>query len=292
MINKMVAESAGEVFEICFYGNHAAKYGKTAMKTLLAETADSSGKSVVIGRVVVIPGEIDDEAGRNLAGETVPVVLGCTDVTVSEKVCLKTYQKAVDCLFEHGVIPEVQIPILSGNLSKAEAESFYREMVNRGITFMELEHVSKCRPGGMPESLDRYDPKQYGDLLILIFELWRKDRMAGKKIRIREFENLAGAIGGGHRYFCGISGACQGRIDWTDEGEPSFCNCAVFRNISKKCKGCRWVSICRQGCILEYPGSAPERNYFCDAYQMYYEYALPRMLDLLRMINHQQAECD
>lgn len=41
--------------------------------------------------------------------------------------------------------------------------------------------ASKYRPGGRPKSLERYDPKQYGELLILIFELWRKDRMAGKK---------------------------------------------------------------------------------------------------------------
>lgn len=291
MIKEIVAEADGGVFEICFYGNPAVKYGKTAMKTILDETAAFPGQPVIMGRVFADAREIDDEAGRNLAGGAVPVVLGRIDPAISEKFDLTIYQKAVDCLTGHGVVPEVQIPILSGNLSKEEAESFYREMVRRGVASMELEHVSKCRPGGIPESLERYDPKQYGDLLILIFELWRKDRMAGKKIRIREFENLAGAICGGYRYFCGIGGTCQGRAHWTEKEGLSLCNCADKKKISKKCKECRWVSICQQGCVFEYSDNEPAGNYFCDAYQMYYEYALPRMLDLLRMINHQQIEC-
>lgn len=290
-INEMTAGSAGGVFEVCFYGNQAAKYGKIVMETLLAKTADLSGQPVIMGRVFADIREIDDEVGRNLAGEAVPVVLGRIDPAISEKMDLNIYQKAVNCLLGHGVVPEVQIPILSGNLSKEEAESFYREMVRRGVTSMELEHVSKCLPGGEPESLERYDPKQYGELLILIFELWRKDRMAGKKIRIREFENLAGAICGGHRYFCGISGICRGRAHWTEKEGLSLCNCADKKKISKKCKECRWVSICQQGCVFEYSDNVSAGNYFCDAYQMYYEYALPRMLDLLRMINHQQIEC-
>lgn len=284
-IKKLVAEAADEVFEICFYGNDAVKYGKTAMKTILAETEDLPVKPVVMGRIFAAPGEIDDEVARNLFGEAVPVMLGCTDFLISDKADFKIYQKAVDCLLGHGVIPEVQIPILSGNLSKEEARLFYRELVDRGITSMELEHVSKYRPGGRPKSLERYDPKQYGELLILMFELWRKDRMAGKKIRIRAFENLAGAISGGHRYGCGISGTCRGRVHGTDGSGLSFCDCAALENISKNCRGCRWISICKQGCVFEYSDKASDRNYFCDAYKMYYEFALPGMLEVLRIIN-------
>jgi uncharacterized protein len=51
------------------------------------------------------------------------------------------------------------------------------------------------------------------------------------------------------------------------------------------CLSCKWYSLCKGGCKRDRDyKSIIEKNYFCESYYEFYEYAIPRMQDLLKQM--------
>ncbi len=238
-------------------------------------------KEPITCRVFVSPQKINPETAKMRSGARTALILKAEQPWDKDS---EIFRKALACLTACGIVPEVYIPILSGGFSEAELARFYREMVDCGIRFMDLEHVSAYSPEAAQRLKPQIDVFSYERLLKTLFQLWCTDRMQGRNIKIRAFENLAGAVCGGELYPCGISGSCGECCWWTEAYGWVMCRRDRLNEISGKCKLCRWVSICHQGCVLEYQKGSGQENCFCDAYRNYYESALPGMLDLLRAL--------
>ena len=150
----------------------------------------------------------------------------------------------------------------------------------------------------------------YRDFLFALFQLWWEDRMGGSAVYILEFDRLAGLLKGVLPSDCYENGrrrsqnliAPDGRVYPEDDallsGEalgnivemdlPSMEKAYFQQGVtawkgleaSPACRGCRWAILCGGN----WDGWRGERKMLCPAYREFYEFAVPRLLDLLREI--------
>ncbi len=55
--------------------------------------------------------------------------------------------------------------------------------------------------------------------------------------------------------------------------------------VDEKCKICKWYKICRGGCRRDrepFADDKPVLNYFCDSYYAFFDYAMDRMIDIVK----------
>ncbi len=156
-------------------------------------------------------------------------------------------------------------------------------------------------------------PSLYASFLKNLFDLWYEDVRAGRFIYIRYFENLLGMLIGRAPESCGLSGQCALQFVVEADGSVYPCDFYVldghrmgnvhthsfeemafskpaqdFLNapcVHESCKTCRYLRICRGGCRRDREqDEGIGLNYFCPAYQEFFEYALPRLAGLARQI--------
>lgn len=156
-------------------------------------------------------------------------------------------------------------------------------------------------------------PTLYASFLKTLFDLWYEDVCAGRFIYIRYFENLLGMLIGHAPESCGLSGQCALQFVVEADGGVYPCDFYVLDEhklgnvfdhslmemaeseaaraflaapyVHEKCKNCRFFAICRGGCRRDRDlGGTIDLNYFCPAYEEFFEYALPRMMNLARQI--------
>lgn len=160
-------------------------------------------------------------------------------------------------------------------------------------------------------------PKDYGDFLKKLFDLWYKDFMNGKKISIRMFDNIIQILMGYPPESCDMKGFCSANLVIEADGSVYPCDFYVldewklgdvynnkisemiksnraldFVTISKKipeqCKECDFFFVCKSGCRRHYEpirNNDLEKNYFCDAYKEFYKYSLPRFNEIVGILN-------
>ena len=208
------------------------------------------------------------------------------------------------------------LTVVTGQTADAISKiySFYRRS---GLLYQQyipcLDPLEEER-GSSPYSLT---PEKYGKFLKTLFDLWYRDLQAGKFIYIRYFENLLGMLLGGHPESCGMSGNCMiqniveadgsvypcdfycldkwklGNIRDDDfasmaENQTASAFLAEAKREMPDCKGCKWYFICRGGCRRDrepMEENAPVKNYFCSAYQEFFEYAMPRLQEVAANIS-------
>ncbi len=163
--------------------------------------------------------------------------------------------------------------------------------------------------GSNPYSLT---PEAYAKFLKTLFDLWYRDVKAGNFIYIRYFENLVGMAMGYPPESCGLSGRCV--IQNVVEADGSVYPCDFYAldewklgnirtdsipgmmkspaaqkflaaplDIPEKCRSCRHYAICRGGCRRDREpmrGDTLPLNYFCPAYEEFFDYAMPRLQEL------------
>jgi uncharacterized protein len=150
-------------------------------------------------------------------------------------------------------------------------------------------------------------PKQYGDFLCRLFDLWYG--YGPEKLNIREFDSLVSYYVMGKHTICTYSKQCAGFVVIEHTGD-AFC-CEFFveprwrlgniletpleklagdskkrtfaRNKQKlcdKCLVCRHLDICRGGCMkdrIRWNDKDGEReSYFCESYRQFFDHTLPR----------------
>lgn len=154
-------------------------------------------------------------------------------------------------------------------------------------------------PGSMNYSLT---PEMYGQFMIDLFDCWKEDVYRGTTPAIRQFENYIGILRGILPESCEQRGICS--VQHVVEADGSVYPCDFYvldeyrmgnlkeesflaiherirssfflqnaDNHTVQCRKCRWFSLCRGGCRRhrEQQGTDFGLNYFCKAYQMFFE---------------------
>ena len=158
-------------------------------------------------------------------------------------------------------------------------------------------------------------PEKYGEFLKSMFDAWYLDMRSGTYVYNRYFENLMMIMAGQQPESCNMRGVCGKQ--WVFEADGSVYPCDFYAldqwrlgNIQENsfvemdekrdglgfiqwsmrqqedCQKCRWFGLCRNGCRRNREPVTAEhtnRNYFCKSYQMFFEYAYPRLEEIYQL---------
>ena len=158
-------------------------------------------------------------------------------------------------------------------------------------------------------------PEKYGEFLKSMFDAWYLDMRSGTYVYNRYFETLMMIMAGQQPESCNMRGVCGKQ--WVFEADGSVYPCDFyaldqwrlgniqensFEEMDEKrdglgfiqwsmrqqedCQKCRWFGLCRNGCRRNREPVTAEhtnRNYFCKSYQMFFEYAYPRLEEIYQL---------
>lgn len=183
---------------------------------------------------------------------------------------------------------------------------FYKKM-----DFNYLQFIPCLDPVGVEKGKEEYSllPKEYGGFLCGLFDLWYEDYIHGRRISIRTFDNYLEMLRGYPPEACDMQGHCSvqhvieadgsvypcdfyvldfwrlGNITEDDFGDfekkkPTECFIRSSENLDEACVKCSYYPLCRGGCRRLREENGNGRNYFCEAYKMFFDYALLRLMKI------------
>lgn len=190
--------------------------------------------------------------------------------------------------------------------------NFYKKNKLQYLQFIPCLDPLGEEPGKQDYSLT---PKDYGNFLNTLFDLWYRDVKNGCPVSVRQFENYIAMILGYPPESCGMSGMCGYQHVVEADGSVYPCDFYVLdqyrlgnlkevsfeainqkrkelhfiedsMSVHVKCKSCRYFSLCRGGCRRHRPvleDGTLGLNYFCESYEMFFAYTGNRMGELARM---------
>ena len=227
-----------------------------------------------------------------------------------------TYQKvlaAIRLLEAYQV--EYNILTVVNAASARNAQKIYNFFKKTGIRYQ--QYIECLDPIGEVPGQHEYSltPARYEHFLKSIFDAWYLDMKSGTYVYNRYFENLMMILDGQRPESCSMNGRC-GR-QWLIEADGSTYPCDFYaldewrlgninqdsfeqmdekrealgfvqwsRQIPEQCKNCKWFGLCRNGCRRNrepVTADCTQVNYFCPAYQGFFEYAYPRLVEIYRM---------
>lgn len=191
--------------------------------------------------------------------------------------------------------------------------SFYKENNLNFLQFIPCLDPFGEAPGQRGYSLT---PRDYGDFLITLFDLWYQDVKNGQAVFIRQFENYIEMLLGLPPESCGMSGVCGCQYVVEADGSVYPCDFYVLDEyrlgnlnvqtmkeinekrreigfieksavIAERCRTCTYFPLCRGGCRRQRPigkNGKPGLNFFCESYEMFFSHAAPKLHTLAREI--------
>ena len=158
-------------------------------------------------------------------------------------------------------------------------------------------------------------PKQYGEFLCRIFDRWYE--YGPEKVSIRDFDSILAFCVTGKHTICTFDKQCSGYIVIEHNGDAVCCDFFVEpkwrlgnifetpidklaydkkkrtfarakQKICDKCLLCRHLVICRAGCQkdrIASDGQQKRESYFCESYKRFFDYAMPRFMQIAATIN-------
>jgi uncharacterized protein len=169
------------------------------------------------------------------------------------------------------------------------------------------------------------NPESYAFFLKRFFDKWCVDFMGGREVSVRYFDNLVRMVMGMPPEMCSLLGSCQCQFVFEADGSVYPCdfyvtdewklgniyenellglykseNCTRFIESSlypaSICHNCKWKLLCRGGCRRDRDNpniKELERNYYCESFYEFLEYAYPRLIDVakyVQMVHSQRRE--
>lgn len=219
--------------------------------------------------------------------------------------CGRVKEKAE--LLQHYEVDFNILTVLTGYCAD-NIERIYRFFRKSGLRYLQfipclrpMEGVHSAEINGEKAEGGMYmTPRQYGDFLIKLFNLYVKDYVRGNYTSIRLFDNWVRLYLGQQPEQCGILGHCSHQFVVEGNGNVYPCDfyCTdnwLLGNISdsdfdtlahsekataflkesleipKKCKSCRYYPLCRAGGCKR---SRQDADY-CEAYKKFFSSCLP-----------------
>jgi uncharacterized protein len=192
-----------------------------------------------------------------------------------------------------------------------QAQAIYSFFRRNGLRYQQyipcLDPLGEQR-GARVSSLT---PELYAKFLIELFDLWYTDLNRGHFVYIRYFDNIAAMLRGLPPESCGLNGMCSRQYVVEADGGVYPCDFYVLDEYllgnlcqdefpaldaarerigfiaasvcrDPRCMDCCWRPLCNGGCRRDREGQfGLGNNYFCEAYQAFFSYALPKYRQLL-----------
>ncbi|MCL2616431.1 MAG: anaerobic sulfatase maturase [Defluviitaleaceae bacterium] len=156
--------------------------------------------------------------------------------------------------------------------------------------------------------------KAFSKFLCRIFDLWHADFIKNDYYSIRAFDNYIHMLAGRPPENCAMNGVCNayalveanGSVYPCDfyavdrfllgnvathnfkemlQGDSAEAFITPSMHVNQACKVCEYFYICRGGCRRDREplnNGVLSGNRYCEAYKMFFEHALPRMMEIAR----------
>ena len=231
-----------------------------------------------------------------------------------EKGTFNRVMAAIRLLEKHGVDFNILTVVSAANARRGQqVYSFFKKQGFRYQQYIEcLDPIGEVQ-GGHEYSLT---PERYEAFLKSVFNAWYQDMKAGRYVYNRYFENLMMLLTGQAPESCNLRGVCSPQ--WVIEADGSVYPCDFYaldqwrlgniltdsfeameevrqtcgfvewsRRLPEDCKACRWLPLCRNGCRRNrepVTAGSTGKNYFCEAYKHFLEYACPRLMEVCQLL--------
>ena len=234
-----------------------------------------------------------------------------------------TYVKVTEtaALFDKYKVEYNILFVVTGQTTRAP-ETLYDFFKTNGFNF--LQFIPCLEPEGHERGVLKYSlkPEQFTYFLKRFFDKWYVDFMGGREVSVRYFDNLVRMVMGMHPEMCSLLGSCQCQFVFESNGSVYPCDFYVtdawklgnihengllelyesstsrrFKESSlaaaSSCSKCKWKNLCRSGCRRDRENTRTkelERNYYCQAYKNFLEYAYPKLFKVARYVKMMQAK--
>jgi len=209
---------------------------------------------------------------------------------------------------EYGV--EFSALILLNNINVEQPEKLFDFVVENGLMYLQFIPCIETDPATGKTADFSITPRQYGDFLCRLFDLWCEH--GPEKLNIRDFDSLVTYYVLGSHTICTYSKQCAGFVVIEHNGD-AFC-CEFFvepkwrlgsiletsleklagdsrkkafardkQKLCTQCLVCRYLDICRGGCMkdrVRAGAGAEGPSYFCEAYKHFFDYTTPRFMEI------------
>lgn len=185
-------------------------------------------------------------------------------------------------------------------------DRIFNFLIELGVQFMQFIPCVEIEPESQKIADFSISPEQYGRFLCKTFDFWCN--YGFKNLSIRDFDSILSYCISGRHTICTYDKRCgqyiviehngdafccdffvepkyrMGNILQTSIGQLASCVIKkefsrVKQNISNKCLICKYLDICRGGCLKNRTvinhGDFGRESYFCEAYKRFFDYSLP-----------------
>jgi uncharacterized protein len=226
--------------------------------------------------------------------------------------------RAIENCRNHQV--EFNALILLNNRNVEHTDELFDFLIGNDITYLQFIPCIETDPAtGAPADFS-ITPNQYGDFLCRLFDRWYD--YGTEKLNIREFDSLLTYLVMGSHTICTYSKQCAGFVVIEHTGD-AFC-CEFFvepkwrlgniletplerlavsankrafarekQNLPGKCLVCRYLDICRGGCMkdrVRWNDNLNRESYFCEGYKQFFDYTMPRFMQIAAAIKNGSAD--
>jgi len=195
-------------------------------------------------------------------------------------------------------------------------ERLFDFLVGQGIRYLQFIPCVELDPLTGRTADFSITPEQYGEFLCRIFDRWYD--YGPQNISIRDFDSILSYCITGQHTICTFNKQCSQYIVVEHTGdcfpcdffvEPKWRLGNIFetpiekiaagarkrefarakQNLCNKCLLCRHLDVCRGGCMKDRIPFDKENfgreSYFCESYKRFFDYAMPKFLQIAAGIN-------
>ena len=315
LIEKAAGAAEGSV-SFLFQGGEPTLAGPDFYRDFVSHVREAFPPGLAAQYAIQTNGTLLDETwcrffqeNRFLAGLSLDGNRACHDRFRRDGAGRGTYDRVVRAarLLERAGVEFNILTVVTGHLAR-HIRSVFSALCGAGFRFQQyipcLDPLEGER-GGQGYSLS---PARYGEFLKTLFDLWYGELEQGRYWSVRYFDNLLWMLDGRPPEQCSMAGCCG--LQYLVEADGSVYPCDFYgldefrlgnilhdtwaqldrareelsfiresRRVPEECGRCRWYPLCRNGCRRD-RAAEPEglgRNYYCEAYKVFFPYALPRL---------------
>jgi uncharacterized protein len=203
-----------------------------------------------------------------------------------------------------------------------EPDRLYKFFKDNNFSF--LQFMPCIDPGDGKRGIHNFslDPAQYSFFLKRFFDRWSADFTGGREVSVRYFDNLVRMVMNTYPEMCSLQGSCQCQFVFESDGSVYPCDfyvtdswkmgsidenelmelyesgaCQRFKEssqaVASSCNNCKWKNLCRGGCRRDRENTGEKelgRNYYCQAYKEFLEYAYPGLVKVSQYVKKIQAQ--
>lgn len=200
-------------------------------------------------------------------------------------------------------------------------DTIFDFLVELGVKFIQFIPCVEIDPSTKKIADFSISAEQYGAFLCRIFELW--SGYGYGKLSVRDFDSVLSYCISGRHSICTYDRRCSQYIVIEHTGDAFCCDffvepkwrlgniletpieklasCKTKRdfarnkqNLSNKCLICRYMPICRGGCLKNRTGSNGydfgKETFFCSSYKRFFDYSIPAFKQIAAKIRTEMSD--